>query len=130
MAIPKPDFDTPERRDALKKLFINLTDESFDIKSQQTESHNCIAYAAGVENIPWDPFPGLPYTDWPKGAPENRQLDSLIQAYKTLGFEICENESFEDGIEKIALYGDEKNGEYTHAARQKNGRWASKIGEL
>ena len=50
------------------------------------------------------------------------------QAFRTLGYEVCENERLETGFEKIAIYA-EIDGELKHAARQlESGRWTSKLG--
>ena len=48
-------------------------------------------------------------------------------AYRTLGYEPCDNPAFELGFEKIAIY--LKDGVPKHASRQlPNGRWSSKLG--
>jgi hypothetical protein len=60
--------------------------------------------------------------------PRDERIDSFIEAFKTLGYEICEN-GLEVGFEKIAIYS--LNGQPTHAARQlENGNWTSKLGRL
>lgn len=57
-----------------------------------------------------------------------------MEAFGTLGYEECEDGSFEAGYEKVALYAREKpDGSLwpTHAARQlPNQRWTSKLGKL
>ena len=43
------------------------------------------------------------------------------------GFESCDDDALEDGIEKVALFAD--GGLFTHTARQlRSGRWTSKLG--
>jgi hypothetical protein len=122
-------MDTPEDRALLEKTFPQLAATGYEIKSCRTADYNCFAYAADDEHIKWDPF-NRPYTYWPTRVPGDRRLTSLIAAYRTIGYEVCEDGSVEDGLEKIAIYGsiDDK---FTHAAIQRaSGRWASKLGVL
>jgi hypothetical protein len=54
-------------------------------------------------------------------------LEALVLAYGSLGFEKCEDASFESGFEKIAIYCHQ--GEPTHATRQVgDNRWTSRLG--
>jgi len=53
----------------------------------------------------------------------------LVRALATEGFAECADGNLEDGIEKVAIYAKEPDGEPTHAALQLNtGMWASKMG--
>ena len=46
------------------------------------------------------------------------------------GFERCDSPELEPGVEKIAVFGDDKFGEAKHVARQcASGKWASKMGD-
>jgi hypothetical protein len=76
---------------------------------------------------------GNPYREnnyWPEGALLEETLAAYIQAYQTLGYEICDADLLETGYQKIALYIDPR-GIPTHAARQlPNGKWTSKLGWL
>lgn len=46
-----------------------------------------------------------------------------------MGFSPCTDASLEEGIEKIAIYGDSED--FDHVAFQRSdGRWSSKLGEL
>jgi hypothetical protein len=55
-------------------------------------------------------------------------MSAFIQAYKSLGYELCDNSELEAGFEKIAIYAT-SDGEPTHAARQLSvGLWTSKLG--
>jgi hypothetical protein len=59
-------------------------------------------------------------------------MDAFVQAYQTLGFEVCFSNALESSIEKVALYGQSRNGIVipTHAALQlENGAWTSKLGD-
>jgi hypothetical protein len=56
-------------------------------------------------------------------------MGAVRATFQTKGFEDCDDDSLEDGIEKIALYAT-SNGKPTHAARQlENGKWTSKLGD-
>lgn len=64
---------------------------------------------------------------WPEEVPRAVTVEAFISAYRTLGYERCDDAEPEAGFEKVAIYlrGDEP----THAARQlPNGRWTSKLG--
>jgi hypothetical protein len=90
--------------------------------------YNCIAHAASAQNRWWWPDKdGFGY--WPSGVPRNVTIDAFILSYGTLGYEVCDDASVEDGYEKIALYA--LNNTPTHAARLlSNGKWTSKLGKL
>ena len=95
--------------------------------SLPTKTYNCIAFAANDQTAWWDPLPpGLYY--WPHGVTRSYDVSAFIAAYKTCGYEVCADGSFEPGFEKIAIYTNASGG-IEHAARQlANGRWASKMG--
>src|SRR5262249_39356310 len=60
--------------------------------------------------------------------PDDYGVETLQEAFRSLGFEPCLDGSLESGFEKVALYGDQTF--YTHAARQlPSGKWTSKLGE-
>jgi hypothetical protein len=64
---------------------------------------------------------------WPDGVEREYTLDAYVKAYRTIGYEPCENGLLERGVEKIAIYA--LSGDPTHAARQMpNGSWTSKFG--
>jgi len=60
------------------------------------------------------------------------RVEAFKQAYSTIDYTECSDGTFEQGIEKIAIYAvRETDGGLTptHAARQlPNGRWTSKLG--
>lgn len=73
----------------------------------------------------WDPNSYY----WPRGVPREVTMEAFIQAFRTRGYEVCENSNLEPGFQKIAIYAD-KAGDPTHAARQlENGVWTSKMGD-
>jgi hypothetical protein len=113
----------------------NLNDQTGEIKSKATTRYNCIAWAVGITTQWWWPDRAalarkLCY--WPPGAPIERTFDAFFQAYRTLGYQQCNDGSLEAGHEKIAIFGrDNAFGvlEPTHAALQlPDGRWTSKLG--
>ena len=57
----------------------------------------------------------------------NNKIESLKEVFAGLKYEQCDDGSFEEGYEKVALY--ENNGRFEHAALQTpSGRWRSKMG--
>jgi hypothetical protein len=123
-------MDTPEARARLESLFPRLVESGYEIKSVRTPDYNCIAYAAGVEIVNWEPTIQDSAHAWPETGDQDQTIDNLIRAYATLGYSKCADGALEPGVEKIAIYGG-NSGEYTHAAIQREtGLWASKIGAL
>jgi len=106
-------------------LFPNLTDDNHEITSPKTIKYNCIAWAARSTDRWWQPG-----GHWPiSSSREDLGVGDLISAFKSLGYEECRDGSFEEGFEKLAIYGSGLM--YTHAARQlPDGRWTSKLGQL
>lgn len=112
---------------SLEDLFPNLVSSSYEISSPATRQYNCVAWAAGYDDVPWD-HSLRPYTYWPRRVARDGSVDSLIAAFATLRYATCTDGSLEEGFEKIAIYG-LANNDWTHAARQlENGRWTSKLG--
>ena len=104
-----------------------LAAEGYQITSEATNEYNCIAYVVGETDRWWSHSAGADYY-WPDHASRTPSIQSLIEAFAGLGFELCEDASDEPGFSKIALYADEK-GHWTHAAVQlADGRWSSKLG--
>lgn len=108
-------------------LFPNLRAGHFEITSPKDVFYNCIAWAANDTEYCWWPAPGY---FWPDGLPRVNSLDAIITAFELLGYIECNSAELEAGIEKIALYVDNR-GRPQHASRQKpNGKWTSKCGNL
>ena len=99
----------------------------FQINSPSTPNYNCIAWAADDNSRWWQPDPMGDYY-WPENLPRESTLESYTEAFKILGYEICDDESLELGFQKIAIYFKDDI-RSIHAARQlNNGRWTSKLG--
>ena len=116
----------------LRQVFPSLQD--FTVTSPQDWRYNCIAWAAGIDTNWWWPVAPPPpdhhpLHHWPPGVPKTKYSSSFIFAFSTLGYEPCDDDTLEDGFEKVAIY-IYPQGDVSHMARQKsNGRWTSKIGE-
>ncbi len=112
----------------LEAIFPSLHAANYQITSPPTQVYNCIAWAAGDVNRWWWPDL-LNQRYWPVGATRTETVAAFQEAFRLLGFDVCQDEQLEPGVEKIALFVD--NACPQHAARQlPNGRWTSKIGEL
>lgn len=107
--------------------FPNLDRQSYHVTSPRTGSYNCIAFAAGKSDNWWWPVGRA--TLWPV-ATKALTLGTFVQAYQSLGYEICPKQSVtgEQGVDRVAIYVD-ATGVPTHAARQlAGGKWTSKLG--
>ncbi len=57
------------------------------------------------------------------------RVSAFVIAFRTLGYELCDDGVLEEGYEKVAIY--ELSSTVQHMARQlPTGRWTSKIGDL
>jgi hypothetical protein len=109
---------------SLESAFPGLLVDGYSVTSAATNTYNCIAWAAGVNSVWWDPATGY---YWPDGAPREHAIEALKAVFAGMGFVDCDSADQERGFDKIALYGD--LGEWTHAARMlENGKWTSKLG--
>jgi hypothetical protein len=104
--------------------FPRLKPENHRTTSLAAIDYNCVAWAAGDTENWWQPG-----VFWPtQTLPDDFGIGALEDAFKTLGFEPCDDDRPESGFEKVALYGN--NFLYTHAARQlPDGKWTSKLGK-
>lgn len=107
-------------------FFPALTRRNHRITSDETDEYNCIAWAAEDNTRWWWPQPDA---YWPPNVlRDDADLQSFIEAFGTLGYEVCDDGSLELGIEKIAIYVHADTGP-THAALQlPDGKWTSKLG--
>jgi hypothetical protein len=92
--------------------FPHLTDQNHRVTSPASVDYNCVAWSAGDTHHWWQP--GI---YWPtKVSPWDCGIGDLIAAFKTMGYEDCDDDTWVAGVEKIALYG--SGFLYSHAARQ------------
>ena len=107
----------------IDEQFPRLASEGYEVTSEPTDEYNCIAYAAGDTTAWWSHLPGY---RWPN-ASRTPSINSLIELFQKLGFELCDDAHDEAGLENIALYA--KGDQWTHAAVQlPDGSWSSKLG--
>src|SRR5579863_3620314 len=109
---------------AIRTLFPALQGECA-VTSSDSENYSCIAWAAGDVTRWWWPIDGY----WPQGVERRRTVECFVAAFRTLGYEPCEDDAVELGYEKVAIYADRLD-RPTHMARQLgSGWWTSKLGE-
>lgn len=106
--------------------FPNISIESFILTSPVTPLYNCIAWAYGEDDVWFWPENINAY--WPENIPNSVEVNSFIELYRSIGYDITENEHYEEGFLKVAIYTNSQ-GKPTHAARQINAFfWTSKLG--
>ncbi len=116
---------TPRWMTWLNLSFPNLRNEGVNVVEPPSDRYNCVAYAAGDTSQWWD---HTPRRYWPSYATRSARIESLQEVFAGLGFGQCDDDSFEPGYQKVALY--EDDGEYQHASVQMpDGAWHSKMGE-
>jgi len=115
----------PDRHPFLENKFPQLSITGYKITSSPTPSYNCIAWAAKDDTRFWWPKDGY---YWPDGAEKKETIEAFIEAYSSVGFDVCDDAEFENNYEKIAIYV-KSNGVPTHGARMLDEKtWTSKLG--
>jgi hypothetical protein len=113
----------------LDEFIKGLAGWDYVVESDPDYAYNCIAHAAADDERDrwWWPT-GAPNTYWPEGAPAEETVEAFVKAYGALGYDVCDNDAFDAGYEKVALYvGDD--GIPKHAAKQIDPTcWTSKLG--
>lgn len=111
---------------AIERDFKLISSAHYEIRSPDNPRYNCFAWAAGEDHQQWSPNSLDAF--WPESATNEETLDAFIEAFRTKGYEPCDNDSFEEGFEKVAIYVDNKTPK--HMARQyESGIWSSKLGK-
>jgi len=110
-----------------RPAFPGLTDHNHKKKSEWDPRYNCIGFAAGTKLFWWPKrVPGV-NRYWPPGVPQELTIEAFVRAFEFKGYIECDDGSFEEGFEKIAIFA--KGDEPKHAAIQiDNNYWASKLG--
>jgi hypothetical protein len=113
----------------LEEVFPSLSTGSYHVTSPANPHYNCIAWASGDTGKWWWPGPDPDQEYWPTGVPRESSVAAFFAVFALAGYSVCDSEEVEEGIEKLALFGNTQ-GLPTHAARQlSNGRWTSKLGK-
>ena len=106
----------------IDEAFPNIAEAGYQITSEPADEYNCIAWAAGSNTEWWSHVIGY---RWP--AERASEVESLVQLFASMGYEICDNAELEEGIEKVVIFA--QDGRWSHATRQlENGQWTSKLG--
>lgn len=120
--------------DRIKNAFPGLSlDSSFEVTSKQDFKYNCIAWASIVDNKYIWPGPirtldGVTYW-WNEDLDHTETLENFVKYFESLGYEKCASSISEEGVRKIAIYGNLSLNKITHAARERrDGLWTSKLG--
>ena len=114
----------------LQADFPNITQSNYRHTSNRTPDYNCIAWAAQVNDRWWEPDASHSYY-WPPGVKREYTLEAYTEAYRTVGFEVCEDGILEESFEKIAIYVNPITNAPLHAARSLNdNNWTSKLGQF
>ena len=107
-----------------KTDFPYLNDNNCRVTSNNDPRYNCIAWAYG-ENSKW--FWPMERYYWPANITREETAEAFVKLFATAGYKRCDNQLFESGYEKVAIY--ILNDKPTHAARQlSSGKWTSKLG--
>lgn len=110
----------------IEAVFPKIKDAGYKIASPEDTRYNCIAWAAGRDDIFINPDPDY---FWPSHLPYSTKLDIIIKLYESYGFIISDSQEYEEGFEKIAIYVAQNTDNVTHAARQIDAdKWTSKLG--
>lgn len=111
----------------MEAFFPMLQSSAYELTSPATIEYNCIAWAAGDTEKWWWPDTFGQYF-WPPGILREESVGAFVEAFESLGYNICMDDNYETGYEKIAIYA-KPDGRPTHAARQIDSeKWTSKIG--
>jgi hypothetical protein len=129
-------MDRPKRylSDEREAAFPKLRKNAYEVTSDADWAYNCVAHAAGKNDLPW--WPAAEDAEgifWPSGVDRAETVDAFVAAFRTVGYRPCEGSEdgpgFIVGFEKVVIYVDTE-GVPSHTAKQtQGGRWTSKLGE-
>ncbi len=115
----------------LEQDFPKLTGGGYSIQSPEDSAYNCVAFAVGnlTQTWQWMPYRTGGYY-WPPGIEGDGSIQDWIKVFTIHGYRVCNDGTFEKGLEKVALYVDAE-GVPTHVAKQDitTGKWMSKLGK-
>ena len=90
-------------RDAeLEQFFPKMRSGGYDITSPRDKKYNCVAWAVGSVTLWWQ-WVGFPSKVWywPPGIDRDDMLESWVKVFQLHGYAVCENASWEAGMEKV-----------------------------
>ncbi|MEL6879273.1 MAG: hypothetical protein AAFP09_02020, partial [Cyanobacteria bacterium J06607_10] len=96
------------------------------ITSPDTIDYNCVAWAAETDEEWWWPD-SMEQEYWPEGVLREETLSAFVAAFRTIGYEVCDDASVEAGFQKIAIYTDAQQTPRYVTRQLANGEWTSKI---
>lgn len=100
---------------------------AYRITSPEDPDYNCVAWGLRDTGRWWSPGPDQ-RNHWPRDVPAWPSLTAFVELFEREGYERCEADGYEEGVEKIAIF-TYPSEEPTHIARQlKGGKWTSKLG--
>ncbi len=74
------------------------------VTSKKDKKYNCVAWATRRDQDNWWEPLNEPGCYWPKEVPFNHSFQNYVKVFETIGYAYCDNESLEDGFEKVALF--------------------------
>jgi hypothetical protein len=114
-------------RKQVEEQIPGLQKSGYRITSPPDPDYNCVAWGLRDPSRWWSPGPDK-RNHWPDDVPAWPSLTAFVELFERKGYEVCEGDRYEEGIEKIAIF-TYASGEPTHVARQlKEGKWTSKLG--
>jgi hypothetical protein len=112
---------------AIETAFPGLAGSPWSVTSPIAREYNCIAWAAGRDDVWMWPDSGG-FSDWPDGVPREETIEAFVELFERLGYAITTSADMEEHIEKVAIFAVHQKP--THAARQlPDGTWTSKCGK-
>lgn len=119
---------TPEE---IKEKWPNLTNDNARTTSEFDRFYNCLGFAVGDSDNWWWPIKKQGIF-WPKDFPLINSTPNILKMLNVMfAYEECNSGEFEEGYEKIAIYGIKESYTPKHYAIQtSDGKWKSKLGEL
>lgn len=122
-----PRADRLTVQDRIEAQIPGLAEAAYRITSPEDPDYNCVAWGLRDTTRWWSPEPDGT-NHWPADVPAWPSLTAVIEVFEREGYERCEDDGYEEGVEKIAIFTYPSN-EPTHVARQlKGGKWTSKLG--
>jgi hypothetical protein len=97
--------------------------------SKATPRYNCIAFVVGDERHWWEGECNGGRYGWFLGLPRKTDVKTLVRAFTERGYELTDNRNIEPGYEKVAIYVNADDLEFSHIAHSDGVVWKSKLGK-